>query len=272
MGLYPYGAQCCNNCWHWNCHTSRKTRGAPPKEIYTESNCDKCNLTGRNTLSKNCCSAFKHVYGATITFPLEAKEANTIAGRMVEDFDESSKTLLNSVYDYLSNKSQISAARRVLRENDTTDEDRDDQEVCFGCAGSGKVECSDCKGKGGYLITLEICEEGKQLVEREIWMDGEEEELNFFRKDSAWDEEMEAIRNSEMGHTICSKAKNFSPCDNIKELQRDALKISFVDGDFDLKEGVSNGVDGYLELFNKYIEKCEGIQAAIDEWGEGAIR
>jgi hypothetical protein len=226
-------------------------------------------LTGRNTLSKNCCSAFKHVYGATITFPLEAKEANTIAGRMVEDFDESSKTLLNSVYDYLSNKSQISAARRVLRENDTTDEDRDDQEVCFGCAGSGKVECSDCKGKGGHLITLEICEEGKQLVEREIWMDGEEGELNFFRKDSAWDEEMEAIRNSEMGHTICSKAKNFSPCDNIKELQRDALKISFVDGDFDLKEGVSNGVDGYLELFNKYIEKCEGIQAAIDEWGDG---
>lgn len=269
MGLYPYGAQCCNNCWHWDCHTSRKTRGVPPKEIYTESNCDKCNLTGRNTLSKNCCAAFKHVYGAAVTFPLEAKEANTVAGRMVEDFDDSSEAFLNSVYDYLSNKSQISVDQRALHESDTKDEECDDEEVCFRCAGSGKVECSDCKGKGGYLIKLEISEEENKLVEREIWMEGEEGEVSFLRKNSAWDEEMEAIRNSEMGHIICSKAKNFSPCDNIKELQRDALKISFVDGDFDLKEGMSNGIDECLGLFNKYIKKCEGIQAAIKEWGDG---
>ena len=141
MGLYPYGAQCCNNCWHWDCHTSRTTRGTPPKEIYTESNCDKCDLTGRNTLSKSCCVAFKHIYGATITFPLEVKEANTIAGRMIEDFDESSKSLLNSVYDYLNEKSQISAARRALRTDDAEDEDvedSDDKEFCFSCAGTGK--------------------------------------------------------------------------------------------------------------------------------------
>ena len=132
-----------------------------------------------------------------------------------------------------------------------------------------KVDCSSCEGKGGYLITLKIREAEKKLVKREIWLDGEDGEINFFNTNSAWDKELASIRNSEIGHTICSRAKNFSPCDKMKNIQQDALKISFVNGDFNLLEDLSNGIDEYLELFNRYIAKCENLQAAIDEWREG---
>lgn len=70
MGLFKYGARCCNNCRHWQCHATRKIRGNPPAEIYTDSNCDKCSLTNRSTLSKDCCDGFAHLYGASVTHAL----------------------------------------------------------------------------------------------------------------------------------------------------------------------------------------------------------
>ena len=76
MGCYPIGSECCNNCEHWACHSDRQLRGNPPNEVYTASNCDKCQLTGRNMLSENACGMFKHIGGIVHTFKVE-KDTNT---------------------------------------------------------------------------------------------------------------------------------------------------------------------------------------------------
>jgi TPR repeat protein len=106
-------------------------RGNPPKEIYTESNCDKCDLTGRSTLSKNCCSGFKHLYGATITFPVETKEPNTTAGRMLEGLDESSRSFMNAIFDYANEQGKVAIAQKHFN-NRIQDDDFDDEvEIVF---------------------------------------------------------------------------------------------------------------------------------------------
>ena len=79
MGVYAIGSECCNNCVHWNCHSERKIRGNPPKEVYTDSNCDKCDLTGRSTLSKDSCGMFRHIGGITRTFKAQEKHDNSIS-------------------------------------------------------------------------------------------------------------------------------------------------------------------------------------------------
>ena len=63
MGVFKIGEAVCNNCVHWRCHSERKFRGNPPREVYTTSNCDKCSLTNRNTLSSNACGMFRHIGG-----------------------------------------------------------------------------------------------------------------------------------------------------------------------------------------------------------------
>lgn len=68
MGGFKIGAQVCNNCVHWQCHAERKFCGNPPIQVYTTSSCDKCSLTGRNTLSDGTCAAFSHIGGVTKTF------------------------------------------------------------------------------------------------------------------------------------------------------------------------------------------------------------
>lgn len=63
MGCFNIGERVCNNCVHWQCHSERKIRGNPPKDVYTTSNCDRCNVSKRNTLSKDSCAMFRHIGG-----------------------------------------------------------------------------------------------------------------------------------------------------------------------------------------------------------------
>jgi len=79
MGLFKIGAEVCNNCIHWQCHAQRMFRGNPPTEVYTDSNQDKCGLTGRSTVSKETCNAFSHIGGVSKTFAfVEAPSAGEI--------------------------------------------------------------------------------------------------------------------------------------------------------------------------------------------------
>ena len=68
MGVFKIGEAVCNNCVHWRCHSERKFSGNPPREVYTTSNCDKCSLTNRNTLSSNTCGMFRHIGGISTTY------------------------------------------------------------------------------------------------------------------------------------------------------------------------------------------------------------
>ena len=98
MGCYKIGSECCNNCVHWDCHSERKFIGNPPNEVYTDSNCDKCFLTGRNTLSKDSCGMFKHLGGITRTFAAEQKHAgNDYINNMLDACDETSRIFLQSM-------------------------------------------------------------------------------------------------------------------------------------------------------------------------------
>lgn len=98
MGCYKIGSECCNNCVHWDCHSERKFIGNPPTEVYTDSNSDKCFLTGRNTLSKNCCGMFKHLGGITRTFAAEQKHAeNDYMSNMLDACDETSRVFLQGM-------------------------------------------------------------------------------------------------------------------------------------------------------------------------------
>lgn len=91
MGRFEFGARCCNNCSHWQCHAARKIEGNPPANIFTCSNLDRCSLTGRNTLSENCCAGFSHLYGASDTHALPPKK-------------ESENEYLNALMEYYKNR------------------------------------------------------------------------------------------------------------------------------------------------------------------------
>lgn len=109
MGLFKFGTRCCNNCIHWKCSSKREVRGNPPKEIYATSNCDKCSLTDRNTLSKNCCDGFAHLYGATVTFPYQEEQRSSggIASALLDSVSEPSRNFTQSVVDYLRESESV---------------------------------------------------------------------------------------------------------------------------------------------------------------------
>lgn len=65
MGCFKIGAEVCNNCVHWQCHAKRTLTQT---EVQTTSNCDKCSLSGRNTISDKTCAAFSHIGGVSKTF------------------------------------------------------------------------------------------------------------------------------------------------------------------------------------------------------------
>lgn len=126
MGCYAVGSECCNNCIHWDCHSERKFRGNPPKEVYTDSNCDKCSLTGRNTLSKDTCGMFKHIGGITRTFAAEQKHAaGDYVGNMLDSLDEGSRGFLQATVDFMRENASVRNAKRVSRAQVVDDDDFD---------------------------------------------------------------------------------------------------------------------------------------------------
>ena len=129
MGLYAIGSECCNNCIHWDCHTERKFRGNPPKEVYTDSNCDKCDLTGRNTLSKDTCGMFKHIGGITRTFAAEKKHASgDYVGNILDSFDEGTRAYLQAIVDYKRDSGAVGERSRAgeARQSEAEQEEEED--------------------------------------------------------------------------------------------------------------------------------------------------
>lgn len=125
MGCYKIGSECCNNCVHWDCHTERKFRGNPPTEVYTDSNCDKCDLTGRSTLSKDTCGMFRHLGGVTKTFSAAAKHAsNDYVLSMCDSFDESMRAYCQSLIEFSRETSSSISSGRT---SDAEDEESDDE-------------------------------------------------------------------------------------------------------------------------------------------------
>ena len=113
MGVYAIGSECCNNCVHWNCHSERKIRGNPPKEVYTDSNCDKCDLTGRSTLSKDSCGMFCHIGGITRTFKAQEKhDSSDYVMSSFDSFDESTRSYCQSPVTFARNTAALRDAKQ----------------------------------------------------------------------------------------------------------------------------------------------------------------
>lgn len=128
MGCYPIGAECCNNCVHWRCHAERKIRGNPPKEVYTDSNCDNCSLTGRSTLSKDTCNMFRHMGGVTKTFALEATPTGGGANGWIDSMDEPGRAFAQSLMEF----SRGSSSSQIPETSAISLEQEDDDDVSLG--------------------------------------------------------------------------------------------------------------------------------------------
>ena len=129
MGNYAVGSECCNNCVHWDCHSERKFRGNPPTEVYTDSNCDKCLLTGQNTLSKSTCGMFKHIGGITRTFAAEQKHSpNDLASNLLDSIDENCRAFMQATIDMMSSRDtyRYSCSQNVVRDNTRSKDNEED--------------------------------------------------------------------------------------------------------------------------------------------------
>ena len=110
MGLFSVGERVCNNCVYWQCHSERKVRGNPPSEIYTTSNCDRCSVSKRNTLSKNSCERFHHICGYNSYYtPPQINVESPSSGEM----------LLTSVVNYIRESRAIDMARELINSTST---------------------------------------------------------------------------------------------------------------------------------------------------------
>lgn len=124
VGIFKIGEAVCNNCVHWRCHSERQFRGNPPREVYTTSNCDKCSLTGRNTLSKNSCGMFRHIGGvSTSSMPF---------GR-VDTPQDPGAAFLSSIFGFMRERQAINTAKELLgeclRDEDDVIQTRKEQEA-----------------------------------------------------------------------------------------------------------------------------------------------
>lgn len=107
MGRYAIGDAVCNNCIHWQCHSERKFQGNPPREVYTTSNCDRCRLTKRTTLSSSSCEMFTHIGGISAqSFPVASPSRTSYNPRA---------TFLSSVLSFVRESRAIDQAYDMAR-------------------------------------------------------------------------------------------------------------------------------------------------------------
>lgn len=107
MGCFNIGERVCNNCVHWQCHSERKIRGNPPKDVYTTSNCDRCNVSKRSTLSKDSCAMFRHIGGISAPCFVSNPVAAPSTGEMV----------FGSILNFMREKQVLDMARELLSES-----------------------------------------------------------------------------------------------------------------------------------------------------------
>lgn len=190
MGCYPIGAECCNNCVHWQCHTERKLRGNPPKEVYTDSNLDKCSLTGRDTLSKSTCGMFKHIGGIRKTFAAAERHSSDSS---FDSMDESTRAFCEGLAEMNRANAAIDRASRVASISSSLSSSSSSSSLrtcpvchgskkqeCLWCRGSGHENCERCDGKGGFVKTLEIRESAKTFSKTGYSVPDEKLNLKFY--------------------------------------------------------------------------------------------
>ena len=190
MGCYPIGAECCNNCVHWQCHTERKLRGNPPKEVYTDSNLDKCSLTGRDTLSKSTCGMFKHIGGIRKTFAAAERHSSDSS---FDSMDESTRAFceglaeMNRANAAIDRVSRVASTSSSLSSSSSSSSLRtcpvchgSKKQECLWCRGSGHENCERCDGKGGFVKTLEIRESAKTFSKTGYSVPDEKLNLTFY--------------------------------------------------------------------------------------------
>ena len=112
MGVFRIGEAVCNNCVHWRCHSERRFQGNPPRDVYTASNCDKCGLTGRATLSKSSCGMFRHIGGVLTTY---SSPASIVANTRNRESNPG-ENYLNAVMGFIRDSQAIDAASRLAKQ------------------------------------------------------------------------------------------------------------------------------------------------------------
>jgi len=173
MGCYPIGAECCNNCVHWSCARKRRYQGAPPKEVYTDSNEGKCTSSrsprsGRQALSKDTCIFFVHIDGITKTFAAPEKHAaGDHVSNMLDCLDEGSRAFMQATMDYMEARSAInrerSARNQAVKANnrrvyiehgmdpDASEDDQESFAILYGEACKGEADGYLGLAEGYYL-------------------------------------------------------------------------------------------------------------------------
>ena len=273
MATMKIGAECCNNCIHWECR-GREIEGNPPSEVKVYSDHNKCSVSGSMTEWRECCGMFKHIGGVRNTFRPDRDSMLTVG-----------EAYLKSVTEYVE-------ARRQQREEERGETQRTVRECdlcggsgrsnCSTCGGSGKRKCSDCDGKGGFEIAFEIKEKRKCFDKSigtllDVHTDG-----GFWKNCWDWKSDPESVRKFAGTHVVYSKTKEATVADSARKIQENVLKVSMVDGDFKLPDGLSEAekekwVEGHLAVFNTYIEKCKEIEKdaqswSADSWGDATHR
>ena len=278
MGLFKYGAQCCNNCWNWECHSERKIRGNPPNEIYTDSNCDKCSKDGRTHLSKDCCPRFRHYDGATITFPLEKdeptpSESGDYLNGMISAMDEPSRAYMQSMVDLVKSRAgtQKSTQSRVEEQEYVPRKVRHTCSRCNGtgrtacgsCGGSGHHECSSCDGNGGFKTELEIREDYKTFTKKQHWLPDIDLDIDDFYGFNGWGDSPDDMDECMV---LCDQTIDVAYDDGPKTKTEEVIDIrkddiEFADGTRDeLKE----------KVFEEYKRACGKVDDAAYDWAKGS--
>ena len=263
MGCYPIGSECCNNCVHWQCHAERKLRGNPPKEVYTDSNLDKCSLTGRDTLSKSTCGMFKHIGGIRKTFAAQEKHAgNDPILSMIDSCDESTRALVQATIEYSRETNAIRQAAAATHAHSTCPTCHGSgREECFWCHGKGKTFCSTCDGKGGFVKTLEICEHSTTCPASTYLLPDSNVDLKFYGcSDRVSDRD--SVDDYEEQVVICQKQVRRNCDDTPAHRVSDAIEL---DGDdFDFPSDVSRLLQG--EIREKVDSLYPKVDAKIKDW------
>ena len=275
MATVKIGTRVCNNCVHWQCDKGRygyDERVFKNNDVWTPANCAECDVSHVWKDATDTCPCFEHM--PEKRNPGEAFLRSTLEslGRDPDSWEKKASATTKSVS--AADDAEDDSGNRSRVYTSTAE--------CFGCHGTGKRNCRECSGKGGFEIALEIKEKRKCFDKSigtllDVHTDG-----GFWKNCWDWKSDPESVRNFAGTHVVCSKTKEASVADSARKIQENILKVSMVDGDFKLPDGLSEAetekwVEGHLAVFNTYIEKCKEIEKeaqswSADSWGDATHR
>ena len=274
MATTKIGAECCNNCIHWGCRT-RRIVGSPPSEVETTFDREKCSISHDLTEWRDCCGMFKHIRGVTNTFRPDRDSMLTPG-----------EAYFKSVMESIDTRRQRQAEENIQhRQEESSLQTQEIDDECFQCRGRGVISCfmcdgsgkgtpcSNCDGKGGFSVSVQIKEMSKSYSRRTAWMLRTNIDDNFWKEGWDWDKDPDVIKKFDRQHVVCAKTGQAEVSDSPKRKVQDILKITSVSGDFHLPEGLSEEeqgktIESYTNAFNTYVQRCKDIEEEAAKWGE----